>query len=218
MFLWMQAQPSVNATPVDPEIVRFELGLVDVFLGLCRLEWQAGYHELATALFQAEIDTVCFVPWLLLSKVSEDYLSTFGVVMVPESEKMEQLDGQHVQLKKVVGQVGLNHYLKLKNLIYQKDVVVEEEFDVGSGEKDVEKKHDVESMLMALGIDAGAEDDIKIKDKKTWTKWSKAEIVRDFDQWMPLRAKSDRVLRDDATSDAEDDEQLLSIILYEDRI
>ncbi|KAL0356390.1 UNVERIFIED_CONTAM: hypothetical protein Sradi_4085900 [Sesamum radiatum] len=41
-------------------------------------------------------------------------------------------------------------------------------------------------------------------------------MSRDLDQWMPLRPDSGRVSHDAAVADAEDDEQLLSIILYED--
>ncbi|KAL6583693.1 hypothetical protein OROMI_002982 [Orobanche minor] len=234
-----QAQPSVNATPVDPEIVRLELGLVDVFLGLCRLEWQAGYQELATALFQAMIEYSLFCPLVTSeqskrrlfehfwssngARVGEDGAVGWSTWLEKEEEQRQRLMSE--EASSTVEEGGWTGWFEPLSKIEEfevpentskKDVVVEEQLDVGSGGKDVEKKDDIESMLKALGIDAGAEGDIKIKDTKTWTKWSKAEIVRDFDQWMPLRAKSDRVLHDDATTDAEDDEQLLSIILYED--
>ncbi|KAI3454346.1 hypothetical protein Pfo_011009 [Paulownia fortunei] len=233
-----QAHPSGSATPVDVAIVQLELGLVDVFLGLCRLEWQAGYQELATALFQAEIEYSLFCPLVTSeqskrrlfehfwssngARIGEDGALGWSTWLEKEEEQRQRLISEDASSMVEEGgwtgwfePLSKTKEIEMPESTTENDVVVEE-FDDGSDTKDVEQKDDIESLLKALGIDAAAEADIKIKDTKTWTKWSKAEMARAFDQWMPLRANSDRVSHDDATADAEDDEQLLSIILYED--
>lgn len=42
-------------------------------------------------------------------------------------------------------------------------------------------------LMMSL---AAAEADIKVNYTRTWTNCSKAELAKDFDQWMPLYSKS----------------------------
>ncbi|KAE8681526.1 UPF0614 [Hibiscus syriacus] len=44
-----------TSKPADSALVHQELDLVDIFISLCRLEWQTGHQELAIALFQAEL-------------------------------------------------------------------------------------------------------------------------------------------------------------------
>ncbi|XP_011072028.1 protein NRDE2 homolog [Sesamum indicum] len=232
-----QVHPSGNATSVDPAIIQLELGLVDVFIGLCRLEWQAGYQELATALFQAEIEYSMFSPFGLSeqskrrlfehfwgsngARIGEDGALGWSTWLEKEEEQRQKLASE--EASNVVEEGGWTGWFEplsrtqeteMPESISENDLVAEE-FDV-ENTKDVEQKDDVESLLKALGIDVAAEADIKVKDTKTWTKWSKAEMSRDLDQWMPLRPDSGHVSHDAATADAEDDEQLLSIILYED--
>ncbi|KAH6755057.1 hypothetical protein C2S51_038938 [Perilla frutescens var. frutescens] len=204
-----QAHPSGNATSIDPSIVQLELGLVDVFIGLCRLEWQAGYQELATALLQAEIEYSLFSP-LVLSEQKKEEEQRQRLISEDASDAVEE-----------GGWTGwFNPSSETKEIemagITTEGQVVVEELNDGSDSNDVESKDDIEALLKALGIDADAEADIKIKDTETWTKWSKEEMTRDFDHWMPLRANSDGVSHDDATAEGDDDEQLLSKILYED--
>ncbi|GFP88473.1 protein nrde2 homolog [Phtheirospermum japonicum] len=233
-----QVHPSGSAAPTDPEIVQLELSLVDVFLGLCRLEWQAGYQELATALFQAEIEYCLFCPLVTSeqskrrlfehfwsssgARIGEDGALGWSTWLEKEEEERQRLINEEAlsTAEEEGGWTGWfqpsskTEEIEMAENTTEKDVV--EGLDDGSDEKDVEEKDDVESLLKALGIDAADEGDIKIKDTKTWTKWSKAEMARDFDQWMPLRADSDRVSHDGAPDDAEDDEQILRIILFED--
>ncbi|KAG8378654.1 hypothetical protein BUALT_Bualt07G0007800 [Buddleja alternifolia] len=233
-----QAHPSSTTTLVDPAIVQLELGLVDIFLGLCRLEWQAGYQELATALFQAEIEYSLFCPLVLSeqskrrlfehfwssngARIGEDGALGWSTWVEKEEEERQRLMNE--EASKVVDEGGWtgwfeplskNKDIELPESTADSNMAVEESDD-GSDTKDVEQKDDIESLLKSLGIDAAAEADIKIKDTKTWIKWSKAEMAKDLDRWMPLRANSDLVSCDDGTVDAEDDEQLLSIILFED--
>ncbi|PIN25545.1 hypothetical protein CDL12_01738 [Handroanthus impetiginosus] len=233
-----QAHLSGNANPVDPAIVQLELGLVDVFLGLCRLEWQAGYQELTTALFQAEIEYSLFCPLVLSeqskrrlfehfwnsngARIGEDGALGWSTWIEKEEEERQRLISE--EASSVVEEGGWTGWFQpssetketeIPESTTERDVAVEESDD-GSDTKDVEQKDDIESLLKALGIDSAAEADNKIEDTKTWNKWSKAEMARDFDHWMPFRSNSDRVSHDDASADAEDDEQLLSTILYED--
>ncbi|KAL0341658.1 UNVERIFIED_CONTAM: hypothetical protein Scaly_1828400 [Sesamum calycinum] len=206
-----QVHPSGNATSVDPAIIQLELGLVDIFIGLCRLEWQAGYQELATALFQAEIEYSMFSPFGLSeqskrrlfehfwgtngARIGEDGALGWSTWLEKEEEQRQRLASE--EASNVVEEGGWTGWFEplsktqeteMPESTTEKDLVAEES-DV-EDMKDVEQKDDVESLLKALGIDAAAEADIKVKDTKTWTKWSKAEMSRDLDQWMPLRPYS----------------------------
>lgn len=211
---WLQAHPSGNATSVDPAVVQLEIGLVDVFLGLCRLEWQAGYQELATALFQAEIEYSLFSP-LVSSEQSkqrlfEHFWSSNGARIGEDgalgwSTWLEKEEEQRQRLVREEAAAGAaeeggwtgwfdplseNKETEMPEEGTSEKNVVVEELNDGSDTNNDDQKDDIESLLKALGIDAAAEADIKIKDAKTWTKWSKAEMDRDLDHWMPLRANS----------------------------
>ncbi|KAL8464762.1 hypothetical protein ACS0TY_034316 [Phlomoides rotata] len=234
-----QAHPAGNATSVDPAIVQLEIGLVDVFLGLCRLEWQTGYQELATALFQAEIEYSLFSPLVSSEqskqrlfehfwssngpRIGEDGALGWSTWLEKEEEQRQRLVREEAAATAAeeggwtgwFNPLSQNIGIEMPEDTIERDGVVEELND-GSDSNNDEQKDDIESLLKALGIDAAAEADIKIKDTKTWTKWSKAEMDRDLNHWMPLRANSDRVSHDDAAVDAEDDDQLFSIIVYED--
>ncbi|KAL0441157.1 UNVERIFIED_CONTAM: hypothetical protein Sradi_0054600 [Sesamum radiatum] len=195
-----QVHPSGNATSVDPAIIQLELGLVDVFIGLCRLEWQAGYQELATALFQAEIEYSMFSPFGLSeqskrrlfehfwgsngARIGEDGALGWSTWLEKEEEQRQRLASE--EASNIVEEGGWTGWFEplsktqeteMPENTTEKDLVAED-FDVEDTE-DVEQKDDVESLLKALGIDAAAEADIKVKDTKTWTKWSKAEMSRD---------------------------------------
>ncbi|XP_051123213.1 uncharacterized protein LOC127246064 [Andrographis paniculata] len=233
-----QAYPSGNANHNDPGYVQLELGLVDAFLGLCRLEWQAGYQELATALFQAEIEYSLFCPLIPSeqskqrlfehfwssdgARIGEDGALGWSTWLEKEEEQRQRLINE--EASNIVEEEGWTGWYdpssKTKEIEMPEHItegdLVPEKFDDELEANGIEPKDDVETLLKALGIDATAEADISVKDTKTWTKWSAAEIARDFDQWMPIRAKSDQVSHEDATADADDDEQLLSVILYED--
>ncbi|KAG6498103.1 hypothetical protein ZIOFF_046012 [Zingiber officinale] len=72
MFYLLQGSASLQS--VDSSFVQLELGLVDIFLSYCRFEWQVGYQELATGLFQAEMEYSLFCPSLVLSSNSKQRL------------------------------------------------------------------------------------------------------------------------------------------------
>ncbi|XP_073143744.1 uncharacterized protein [Henckelia pumila] len=235
-----QACPSGNETPVDPSIVQLELGLVDIFLSLCRLEWQAGYQELATALFQAEIEYTLFSPSLVLSeqskqrlfehfwssdgaRIGEDGAFGWSTWLEKEEEQRQRLISEETSTTADEGgwtgwfdPISQNKEIDEFPVSNAENDVIFGEFDDESDARDVEQKDDIESLLKELGIDAAAEADVKVKDTRTWTNWSKAELARDFDQWMPLHPKSDPNSCNDGTADDEDNEQLFRTILYED--
>lgn len=207
----MQAYPSGTTISVDPAYVPLELALVDVFLALCRLEWQAGYQELATALFQAEIEYSLFCPLISSeqskrrlfehfwssngARIGEDGALGWSTWLEKEEEQRQRLINEEASnIVEEGGWTGWYEPSKAKEIEMQENTTEEDvavkEFDDEPEMEDVEPKDDVESLLKALGIDAAAEADIKVKDTKTWNRWSNAEMARDFEQWMPIRANS----------------------------
>ncbi|XP_075483295.1 LOW QUALITY PROTEIN: uncharacterized protein LOC142523397 [Primulina tabacum] len=238
--LALMAFPSGNETHVDPSIVQLELGFVDIFLSLCRLEWQAGYQELATALFQAEIEYTLFSPSLVISeqskqrlfehfwssngaRIGEDGAFGWSTWLEKEEEQRQRLISEETSTTAEEGgwtgwfdPISQNKEIDEFPLSNAENDVIVGELDDESDARDVEQKDDIEFLLKELGIDAASEADIKVKDTRTWTNWSKAELARDFDQWMPLHSKSDPNSCNDDTADDEDNEQLFRTILYED--
>ncbi|EPS73922.1 hypothetical protein M569_00833, partial [Genlisea aurea] len=232
-----QTHQSGDENPADPGLTQLELGLVEIFLGLCRLEWQAGYQELATALFQAEIEYSLFPPLGISeqskrrlfehfwssngARVGEDGAVGWSTWLQREEEERQRLMSEKSSddVADVGGWTGWFEpsskasETEIPDSAAQIDMVAEES-DEGSDTENVEQKDDVESLLKALGIDGTAEADIKITDSRTWTKWSKEELARDMNHWMPLRTDSGNV--EDAKDDLKDEEQLLSVVLYED--
>nr|XP_027122944.1 protein NRDE2 homolog [Coffea arabica] len=234
---YRQVQRHTTGPSSDPELVRLELGLVDIFLSLCHFEWQAGYHELATALFQAEIEYTLFCPSLLLSeqskrrlfehfwnsngaRVGEDGALGWSTWLGKEEEQRQKIVNEELSHKAEEG--GWTGWSdppsKTKDMMEAlendrvSDMAIEESGDV-SDARDDEQDDDTEVLLKKLGIDASADANNEIKDTKTWTKWSEEELARDSDQWMPVRTRSAGAPHHD---DAEADEQLLRVILYED--
>lgn len=233
-----QVSGGANSPSMDPAIVRLELGLVDTFLSLCRFEWQAGYRELATALFQAQIEYSLFCPSLLLSEQSkqrlfEHFWNSNGARVGEDGalgwskwlEKEEELrqramkeESSHDSEKG--GWTGWSEPLSkskesneaIENMTDTDGALDELE---GSEMKDDEQKDDTEALLKMLGIDATAEDNCEIKDTRTWTKWSEEEVARDSNEWMPVHDKTG-ISHSEDPADAQDDEQLLRVIAYED--
>ncbi|XP_060204245.1 uncharacterized protein LOC132632360 isoform X2 [Lycium barbarum] len=233
-----QVSGGANSPSMDPAIVRLELGLIDTFLSLCRFEWQAGYRELATALFQAQIEYSLFCPSLLLSEQSkqrlfEHFWNSNGARVGEDGalgwskwlEKEEELrqkamkeESSHDSEKG--GWTGWSEPLsKSKRSIEAIENATEtdgalDELEDGSEMKD-DEKDDTEALLKMLGIDATAEANCEIKETRTWTRWSEEEVARDSKEWMPVHAKTG-ISHSEDPADAQDDEQLLRVIAYED--
>ncbi|XP_057459569.1 LOW QUALITY PROTEIN: uncharacterized protein LOC130750153 [Actinidia eriantha] len=234
-----QAHQTANALDLDAAIVQQEFGLVDIFLSLCRFEWQAGYQELATALFQAEIEYSLFCPPLLLTEQSkhrlfEHFWNSSGARVGEDGAPgwATWLEKEEEERKKIISEESSNENEEggwtgwSQPLSETKDSSANPESimdDVALEELDeefetiaVEQKDDTEALLKMLGIDADTDPNSEVKDTITWTRWSEEELSRDSDQWMPIRAKSNGISHGNATPDREGNEQLLSVILFED--
>ncbi|KAL4578898.1 hypothetical protein LXL04_015029 [Taraxacum kok-saghyz] len=225
-----QAQQNDKLTK-DPILVDQELGLVNIFISLCRFEWQTGHQELATALFQAQIEYSLFCPSLLLSEQGKQRLFEYfwnstgarigenGALGWSTWVEKEEEQRQKVMMESSddVDEGGWTGWRELKN---ENGEEIQENVggdDVGMEEDDVEEKDDgddTESLMKLLGINGETESDgDEVKDVSTWIKWSEEEVSRDCDQWMPVRTESAGKSADD---DKEGDEQLLRAVLFED--
>ncbi|XP_020419687.1 protein NRDE2 homolog isoform X2 [Prunus persica] len=224
--------------PPDLATVQLELGLVDIFISFCRFEWQAGYQELATALFQAEIEFSLFCPSLLLTeqskqilfehfwnsdgaRVGEEGALGWSTWLEKEEENRQRVIREETAHDNEGGWTGWSEPLtknKENSLKTEKEsesnVVVEEcqeEFE----EEDVKKEEDTEALLKMLGIDVDVGTSGEIKDTSTWIKWSEEELSRDCVQWMPVHARA-AISHNVGTPDGEADEHLSRVIMFED--
>lgn len=222
---------------MDPTIVQQEIGLVDIFLSLCRLEWQAGYQELATALFQAEIEFTVFCPSLLLTehsklrlfehfwnsdgpRVGEEGAVGWSTWLEKEEENRQRIlkeEASHDEDRG--GWTGWSELLSKheetaknqENVVHNE--VTTDEFLEESENEDIKQEDDAEALLKQLGIDVDAEPSSEVKDSSTWARWSKEESLRDCNQWMPVHG---RISPSSGTPDGEADEHLLRAVLFED--
>jgi hypothetical protein len=190
---------------------------VDIFLSLCRFEWQAGYREVSTALFQAEIEFSLFCPPLLLTEQSkqrlfEHFWNSDGARVGEEGAlgwstwlEKEEETRQRVIKEELSheneggGWTGWSEPLSkdkegIANFENEStnDMVMEDNQDEDEY-KDVEPEDDTENLLKLLGIDINAGDGGEVSDTLTWFKWSEEESSRDCDQWIPVRRKSGRI-------------------------
>lgn len=173
-----------------------ELGLVDIFVSLCRFEWQTGYRELATALFQAEIEFSLFCPPLLLTeqskqrlfehfwnsegeRVGEEGALGWSTWLEKEEETRQRVIKEEISQKdEEGGWTGWSEPLskakegianvenEAENNLILEDMEDEDEL------KDVKQEDDTEDLLKMLGIDVNAGDGSEVNDTTTWIKWS----------------------------------------------
>lgn len=228
----------ISDASLDPTVEHLELGLVEVFISLCRFEWQAGYRELATALFQAQIEFSLFCPSLRLTENSKqrlfEHFWSSGAARVGEEgavgwstwlEKEEE-DRQRIikeetsQDEEKGGWTGWfeplsKHGETDKPSEGVPDAAVEDVEEDGEPE-DTNQEDDTETLLKMLGIDVDTGPSDNVKDVSTWTRWSVEESSRDCIHWMPVHAKSAGKSSTNEDSDKEEDEDLFGVILYED--
>lgn len=220
----------------DPSTVKLELGLVDIFVSLCRFEWQAGYQELATALLQAEVEYSLFCPCLLLTeqnkqrlfehfwnsdgaRVGEEGAIGWSTWLEKEEENRQKIVKEEIDEDDKGGWTGWSEPLsKGKDATSPAvDNVVVEEFEEEMETEDSKQEDDTEALLKMLGIDADHAADSEVKDSSTWTRWAKEESLRGCDQWMPIHTKSAvGASHSDPTPEGEVDEGLMRVILFED--
>ncbi|KAK7314710.1 hypothetical protein VNO77_33237 [Canavalia gladiata] len=235
-----QALQAADPSSPDPLLVQLELGLVDIFVSLCRFEWQAGYRELATALFQSEIEFSLFCPPLLLTeqskqrlfehfwnsdgaRIGEEGALGWSTWLEKEEETRQQVMKEELSRENEGGGwTGWSEPLsKDKEGIpdaeneADNDLVMGDNQDEGEYE-DVEPEVDTENLLKMLGIDTDAGNGDEVSDASTWIKWSEEESSRDCYQWMPVRRKSDKTSPASEARKMDEDEQLLRVVLYED--
>lgn len=190
---------------------------MDIFLNLCRFEWQAGYRELATALFQAEIEFSLFCPPLQLTehskqrlfehfwnsdgaRIGEEGALGWSTWLEKEEETRQRVLKEEPSLENEGGGwTGWSEPLSedkeaIANVENESenDFVMEDNQDEDEG-KDVEPEVDTENLLNLLGIDVNSGDGGEVTEASTWIKWSAEESSRDCDQWMPVRKKSGRI-------------------------
>ncbi|XP_074269561.1 uncharacterized protein LOC141592695 isoform X2 [Silene latifolia] len=232
-----QGHPAEAMPCVDHVDIEIEHGIVDIFLSLCRFEWQAGYHELATALFQAEIEYCLFCPPLHLTeqskkrlfehfwngngaRVGEDGALGWSTWLEKEEETRQKLL-QKTSLEEDE-QGGWTGWFApssndKENSPHSKadgsDVAVEG-MEEDKEDEDANLEEDDASLLRMLGIDAGAEANSEVHDSRTWVRWSEEESLKDRDQWMPVRGSSGVSPGDEEMVEA--DEQLSRVIFFED--
>lgn len=222
-------QPSPETVDTD-----LEMGIVDIFLSLCRFEWQAGYHELATALLQAEIEYSLFYPPLQLTeqskkrlfehfwnsngaRVGEDGGLGWSCWLEKEEENRQNLMREtSVKEDEQGGWTGWfvpasNDKEDSPNL---EEVIITDVAMEGIEEEDVKQEEDDAALLRMLGIDVDAEANKEVHDTKTWVRWSQEELSRDHDQWMPVHINSGVSHSKDEMEEEQD--QLSRIILFED--
>ncbi|KAL0816629.1 hypothetical protein Bca101_073073 [Brassica carinata] len=205
-------QMDATSEPLDSDLIQQELFLVDMLVSLCRFEWQAGYRELATALFQAEMEYSIFSPSLLLSeqnklRLFEHFWSSNGArvgeegvfgwslwLEKEEEQRQKMLKEESSDDNDVGGWTGWTEQLSDR----KKDSSIA---SANPGEGDVNREgleeemeeengmpeDDTEAMLKLLGIDVDAVASDEVKDTSTWVKWFEEEVSRDQNQWMPTR-------------------------------
>ena len=202
-----------SAKPLTPDTVQLELALVDIFLSLCRFEWQAGYQELATALFQAELEFSLFCPLLLTehskrrlfehfwhsegARVGEEGALGWSTWLEKEEENRQRIVKEETSFDDEKGgwtgwsepqskdkNSGIDSLNAANNDL--DDEELQEEFE----NEDIKQEDETEALLKKLGIDVEAEASCEVKDTSTWSRWSEEESSRDRDQWMPVHGKS----------------------------
>ncbi|KAK1309057.1 hypothetical protein QJS10_CPA09g00298 [Acorus calamus] len=235
--LCRQGRESVHVQTIDPDLINLELGLVDIFVSLCKFEWQTGYQEVATGLFQAEIEYSLFCPSLLLSmqnkhrlfehfwnsngvRIGEDEAMGWAIWLEKEEENRQNIFTEDLPQDSDVG--GWTGWVEppsgASKINTQSEEIVEdaddEEMEEDDHDSENKSEKDVELLLKKLGINVDPEALVEVKDTETWKRWSKEELSRDCEQWMPVRENSGP--SNDENPDAESNEGLSRLIVFED--
>ncbi|CAM8981084.1 unnamed protein product [Rhodiola kirilowii] len=234
--LYRQVTHGSTLLSEDPALIQLELGLVDIFVSLCRFECQAGYQELSTALFQAELEYSMFCPPLSLTeqskqrlfehfwnsdgpRIGEEGAVGWSMWLEKEEERRQQLIREESAMESESGGwTGWSEPLSNETEVDTSPAeakIVDQEDEVESETDDTRQEDDTEALLKMLGIDASGHDDGDGIDTSTWARWSIEESSRDSNQWMPVCAKHGKESACDA-SDLKEDEQLMRTVVFED--
>ncbi|XP_057854710.2 uncharacterized protein LOC131064559 isoform X2 [Cryptomeria japonica] len=238
--LYRKVCESVKSKLPCKELVESEQALVDIFVSLCKFEWQAGHQELAIGLFQAEIEYSLFPPLLQLTetnkqrlfeffwnsegaKLGEDGALGWAVWLEREEEKRqtEKLLNANLIDTEPGGWTGWSEPpSKVSKEVTGEDHAFEEKPFTGDDNDDLDaedskKEDDMESLLEKLGLNLDPGKEVEVNDPLIWKRWADEEAKRDREQWMPVHAKSGNTICHDGEEN-EDDEQLLRVVLFED--
>lgn len=239
--LYRKVCENAEAKSVRKGLLESEQALVDIFVSLCKFEWQTGHQELAIGLFQAEIEYSLFLPALKLSEQNKERLfeyfwssedARFGedgalgwaTWLEKEEEQRQKAKLLTADISEVEkgGWTGWSEPLsKINNEMTDKDQTFDEvPLSEDETELDVEEskqEDDIQSLLEKLGLNLDNEKEVEVKDPNIWKRWSEEEAKRDHEQWMPLHAKAGITIDHDELQN-EDGEQLSRVILFEDII
>ncbi|KAJ1281232.1 hypothetical protein BS78_04G291500 [Paspalum vaginatum] len=232
-------QDNGNVDSKSSSLAQLEVGLVDIFVNLCRFEWQTGHRELATGLFQAEMEFSLFSPPLYLTtsskqrlfehfwnsggaRIGEDGARGWSAWLAKDEESRQNLVVQETSQETETGgwsgwfdpSLGNTDANDLSNESLEPSSTAGNDADDPDAENSP-AQDDVEALLKKLGIDVDAESNSEVKDAETWNRWASMELSRDNDQWMPLHEKSGSLYSGNAPS-GEDNDQLSRVILFED--
>ncbi|KAJ3695951.1 hypothetical protein LUZ60_001328 [Juncus effusus] len=212
------------------QLVKLEVGLVEVFVKLCMFEWQTGHRELASGLFQAQIEYSLFSPILNLNpnskkrlfghfwnsggaRVGEDGAVGWSTWLTKDEEEnlhknipSQEREEEETEVGGWTGWVDFDSRSKADEE-GKKESDVEDGNDENAPEGNDNEDEDVETLLKKLGIDVDSESNSEVKNVEVWHKWSEEEICRDNKQWMPVREN---------TGGDEEEEQLTRVILFDD--
>ncbi|XP_021861739.1 uncharacterized protein [Spinacia oleracea] len=229
-----QVCPTLELPSPENVDTDLEMGIVDILLNLCRFEWQAGYHELATALLQAEIEYSLFSPPLQLTeqskkrlfehfwtgngaRVGEDGALGWCTWLEKEEENRQKLM-RDISVKEDE-QGGWSGWFVPPSIAKENSPNLEDDgvTDMAAADTeepkddmDAKQEEDDTALLRILGIDVDAEANREVHDTNTWVRWSEEESSRDHDQWMPVRDSQYKEVIE------EEQEQLSRVILFED--
>ncbi|KAF3776353.1 hypothetical protein EJ110_NYTH48114, partial [Nymphaea thermarum] len=175
-------------------------------------------QELATGLFQAEVDYSLFCPSLLLSeqtklrlfehfwngngaRLGEDGAVGWGEWVEKEEENRQKaaMLEESIQESEQGGWTGWSEPKMKKSEISESPLeVLENALDddndaVQDPDSDdvLQDEEDLSALLEKVGIDIKTEADTDVKDVAIWKKWSEEEALRDAEQWMPLRENAE---------------------------
>lgn len=213
LLFFTQTHESAQREAVEPKLSQLEIGLVDIFVSLCRFEWQSGYQELATGLFQAQIEFSLFCPSLFLtgqsklrlfehfwkssgSRVGEDGAIGWAMWLEKEEDVRQKILVQNsLQEDDVGGWTGWSvsvTKINATSMIQEESLehITSEEVQENSDLEETMVDEDVEMLLKNLGVDVDAAVGTDIKDPIIWSRWSEEEFARDSEQWMPVRGTS----------------------------
>eukprot|EP01018_Ginkgo_biloba_P028678 Gb_12287 [translate_table: standard] len=215
--LCRQVCQNVESRSACHELVEAEQGLVDIFVNLCKFEWQTGHQEMAIGLFQAEIEYSLFSPSLQLSepnkqrlfeyfwsseggRFGEDGALGWAAWLEKEEEHRQKAKLVNADLfeEEVGGWSGWSEpHSKSSDSAAGNDhsfeeVAMTEEDTEELDAEDLIQEDDIASLVEKLGLNLDNGKEVEVKDTHTWKRWSEEEAKRDCEQWMPLRAKSEQ--------------------------